>query len=383
MLTAEMINRIIRFDSSGLPVVSAYIGVDVAPGSRTALRTRASSLLHQIRPLTEDASLGRDARLSVRGDIERIQARVTEERWRPGTVAMFSCSGAGLFEEVRLPRAVRDRIIVDATPWVRPMTAILDEYHRTCVVVVDKELAHVWELYLGEMRDVQQVRDATLRKPDYAGWHGLVEYRVRNKADDLSKRHFRRVATLLDGLFRTDAHELLVIGGHDEELPAFLEFLSHALRPKLAGTFRIDPDTATVAEIRQIAEAIVDRYEREEERRLVAQVMEKAAVGERGALGLQNCLWAGSVAAVQLLLVQEGAVAPGVVCDQSGWLARSGEACRLCGRPTRRTPDVIDELVEAVIDAGGSIGHVKADTALKEHEVAASLRFPLPPQPES
>jgi peptide chain release factor subunit 1 len=36
-----------------------------------------------------------------------------------------------------------------------------------------------------------------------------------------------------------------------------------------------------------------------------------------------------------------------------------------------------------VIDEGGSIKHVGADTVLKEHLVAASLRFPLPPQPDS
>jgi len=42
---------------------------------------------------------------------------------------------------------------------------------------------------------------------------------------------------------------------------------------------------------------------------------------------------------------------------------------------------VIDELVEAVMADGGSIEHVLADTTLKQHMVAASLRFPLPPMP--
>jgi peptide chain release factor subunit 1 len=37
--------------------------------------------------------------------------------------------------------------------------------------------------------------------------------------------------------------------------------------------------------------------------------------------------------------------------------------------------------VQAVINEGGSVQHVQADTELKEHLVAASLRFPLPPDP--
>ena len=32
-------------------------------------------------------------RLSVRADIERIKDALGSERWRPGTVAVFSCSG--------------------------------------------------------------------------------------------------------------------------------------------------------------------------------------------------------------------------------------------------------------------------------------------------
>ena len=71
----------------------------------------------------------------------------------------------------------------------------------------------------------------------------------------------------------------------------------------------------------------------------------------------------------------------GRVCDHDRWLALAGEKCLLCGRPARRAADIVDELVEVVIDEGGSIEHVSADTALKEYVVAASLRFPLPPEP--
>jgi hypothetical protein len=72
-------------------------------------------------------------------------------------------------------------------------------------------------------------------------------------------------------------------------------------------------------------------------------------------------------------------VEAGVVCDACGWFATSDDVCQLCGRPTRTTPDVIDELAEAVIDEGGSIQHVRADTELRAHLTAAWLRFALPP----
>lgn len=60
-------------------------------------------------------------------------------------------------------------------------------------------------------------------------------------------------------------------------------------------------------------------------------------------------------------------------------MACSGRTCPPCRCPVRQTSDIIDELAEAVVDEGGSIEHVQADTELKKHVVGALLRFPLPP----
>jgi peptide chain release factor subunit 1 len=86
---------------------------------------------------------------------------------------------------------------------------------------------------------------------------------------------------------------------------------------------------------------------------------------------------------VETLFLEEGVVAPGVVCDASRWMALSGESCPVCGEPPRAAVDVVEELVEAVIEEGGSIHHVPPDAGLGERLAAASLRFPLPPAPEA
>jgi peptide subunit release factor 1 (eRF1) len=375
MTTQETIDRIIRFDGDGLPVVSVYVQVE----PDNSMHTRLSGLLDQVQPLGKDHSLEHDARLSIRADLERIARAAAEERWKPGMMALFSCSGRDFLEEVSLPRALRDRVMVDATPWVRPMLAVLEQYHRMCVVLVDEAAAQVWEFYLREIQQVRRLRDPALRKPDFA--YGKAEHRVHNKVEELAKRHYRRVVTMLDDMFRVQGFDLLAVGGHSFEVSTFTDFLPRQLRARIAGTFVIDADTATPADLRRNAESIMERYEQDEERRQVAEIVEAVAARRRAALGIAPCLWAGTVAAVQTLAVQEGATAPGVVCDRSGWLALAGDTCPLCGEPTRPTTDVIDELVVAVIDEGGSVQHVGVDTELRQHVVGAMLRFPLPPKP--
>jgi hypothetical protein len=233
------------------------------------------------------------------------------------------------------------------------------------------------------MVEARRVHDPGARRAGYAGWHGLDEHRVRNRAESLVTSHYRRLAGELDDLFRRDRYDLLVVGGEYEEVQRFLHFLSHDLSGRVADTFGIDPHTASFAQVRREADAIVDRYERDEERRWVKETLEAHAAGALSAVGLDECLWAGSTAAIQRLLVQDRAVVSGVVCDASGWLSSEGETCPFCGATTRRTADVLGELVEIVVDEGGSVEHVEALTPLAEHLVAASLRFALPPMPET
>ena len=107
MVRAETVNRIIGFHGDGLPVLSLYGRIPPGASARE-VHSRMTSLLDQVRPLGKDHTLGHQSRLSVRGDIERIRDALDRGGWPPGSVAIFSCSGRGLYEEVPLPRQVRE-----------------------------------------------------------------------------------------------------------------------------------------------------------------------------------------------------------------------------------------------------------------------------------
>jgi peptide subunit release factor 1 (eRF1) len=376
MITAETVNCIVRFQANGLPVVSLYCRVD--PGaSRREVRARVDSLLDQIRPLANDRDLDHRNRVSARTDIERIKDALDSERWPPGTIAIFSCSGRGLYEEIPLPRRMREQVMVDKTPLARPMLAVLGEYPRACVLVVNREAAPVWEMYQDEMREVQTATDP-LRKAGNTA-ESRPEDRIQNRVDEQSKRHFRRAANMIDQLLRSDGYDILVVGGHEYELGEFFRFLPHELRGRVAGTFSADPSVTPVVEIRSSAEGVMRRYQHEQDQRLVGHVLELAAAGGLAAVGTEDCLWSGSLSAIDTLLVRDGATLVGVVCDESRWLAASGDICPLCGKPTRHAPDVLDELAAAVIETGGSARQIAADL-MPDQYPTAQLRFPPPPR---
>jgi peptide chain release factor subunit 1 len=380
MITAEMVNRILRLSGDGLPLVSVYVRVPIDPRDRADLLGRLNSVLDQVEPMAKDKSLDRAARLSLRADMERMREEVRTERWRPGSVVFFSCSARDVFEAVQLPRAVPDRVVLDDTPWVRPMLAVVEEYARCCVAVVDRARAKVWELFADEIEPVGALSDRKMRKPNYAAT--MAEERVHNKVEELARKHYRHAAAELAQLYEADGYDLLAVGGHRSELPHFLDTLPRDMRERVAGTFTVDPHSVDLGKIKQNVEPIVARYMRDVDLRLVGDVLERAAMGRGdGVLGVADCLWAATVKAVETLLVQDGATVAGVVCTNCGWLGMSGDTCRLCEYATRHTGDILDELAQAVIDESGRVRHVKEDTDIKEHLAAASLRFPLPPIP--
>jgi len=374
-LAADRLERIMRFHGGPLAVVSMYVTIPPVTGdAHRAAAAKVDSLLHELRG--QEDGLDHNARVSLRGDIERIEAVRDLAANTPGTLAIVSCSGAGMLEVVRLPRAVRDRVVVDETPWVRPMLAVLEEHPRCFAVLVDRRSAHAWELYLGRLRDVGPVPDG--REARRARLEPVNERRAPHKAEEVERRHLRLVAAALEDVFASHPDAVLVLGGHEEELAHLLELLPRPVEERLAGSFAADHTSLSAGDVEAQVAAALDRYELEEQRRRVAEAFERAAANGHAVVGLERCLWAGSMAAIDDLYVQGAATAPGVVCDRSRWFAVSGELCPVCGEQTRATDDVLDELADAVVEEGGKVHHVWAETELRELIVACSLRFQLP-----
>ena len=293
-------------------------------------------------------------------------------------IAVFLCERAGLDERVVLPRTARDRAVVDATPWLRPLLAVLDESWRYGVCIVDREQTWLYVFAMGELETAERARhEARSRHTD--AWHHRDEPPSKAKAEERARHHYRDASERLTLLVRMGRVDLLVVGGHTETVSAFLPYLPPDVRTKVAGTFSVDPHHMTLGQVRQQTEQVVDAYERADERRLVAEAMDRVGSGGLATLGLPWSLDAVNAEAVQLLLVDDDQEVTGAVCTRCGWLGVAHrDSCPVCGGSMRDTVDVIDEAAAAVIDAGGEIEHVYAETPLRQHVVAALTRFPVP-----
>jgi peptide subunit release factor 1 (eRF1) len=379
VLDQAQIDRLRRKDTGGYPVLSVYVNLQPGPESLRNLPARIKDLLSQVEVASEADP--RPHRLSIREDVRALSRDVG----RFGTdlghgVAVFRSSGAGIDEQFALPGPVRDRAIVDAAPYIRPLDAMIEHYPRYGVAVIGRRLASIFRFSMDQLEIWEEMRDEEIRKANYGGFSGYEEQRVRARAGEVAGRHYRRVADRLAELRRVDdGFDLLIIGGSDTHVAGLLEALPPDIAALSAGTFTIDPGTMTPATVLDHARSVASEWEVQEERRLVADLFDTAASGGAAVFGLEETCAAVNRSAVEVLYVQAERTTPGSSCTNCGRVTcEIGPTCAVCGGSLHPIPDVVDRLSESVRSTGGRVRHVLNPGPLADVEAGALLRYANP-----
>jgi hypothetical protein len=376
LLDRSTVERLRGADTAGHPVVSVYLGLGPELDQLRSIPTRLKALTQPLRETAAD--WGEDAVRSIRQDLDRVVAmadQVTTDLGRGA--ALFVCSAAGLAEHIGLPAPVRDRAVLDAAPYLGPLEAMLAHFRRYCAVVADRRRVSIFRFYMGGLESWEVMAEEPVHRRNLAGFAGLAQHRSLGRAGELARRHFRRVAARLTELSRAGEFDLLALGGHQAHVDGLVAELPPELAAVLAGTFVMDPGSATPAEIRDRCDAVAQQYEGKADEQLVAGLWEAAGARGRGVLGLDRVLDAANQQAIELLLLDAGDTVPGIVCPSCGWLARSGAVCPSCGADVRRVADLFDAAAEAARAGGGTVRYVLASTPLAHVEAGALVRFPV------
>src|SRR3989475_8902382 len=159
VIDRDFLRKLAEWSANGAPVASLYLDVDGRryPRQHDYL-IRAEQLCHQLKKDAE--GLDRHRRASVAKDTEKMLAWLEGlDRGPSRGVALFSCSLAGLWEEVRVSRPVSDRATLADHPYLLPLEALVESYETFCTVLVDREKARIFLARMGRMREEPGVCD--------------------------------------------------------------------------------------------------------------------------------------------------------------------------------------------------------------------------------
>ena len=129
---AEGLQRLSRVEAGPHRVVSCYLKLEPRDRSRSKYLIKLKNRVREVVTALPRLGLSRSVQMEVERDLERVQAYFATPANLPDThgIAVFACAPLELFEVMPLPVVYRSRLAVDATPLVRELASVEDEFGR-------------------------------------------------------------------------------------------------------------------------------------------------------------------------------------------------------------------------------------------------------------
>jgi peptide subunit release factor 1 (eRF1) len=339
VIAADVVRRLASFRGEEAPVTTCYLDVD----GRRYLRHQ--DLEHEVSVLLRGARTKANGHSSVTRDLHRIEEYVKGGLDRSNTrgLAIFACTAHRLWEVIPLPVPVQSRVVINSTPAVSQLEAVLEESESFGVLLADKQRARMFVFELGELVEHSETFDELPREYDTRGEKDQGD--VAHHVDALLHQHLRRAADTAWRVSKDVGYAHLAVGAPDETASELESLLHPYLRERLCGRVHV-PVSGSIDEIRAAAVEMERRVERRKEADIVQRLREAVASGRRGVAGIGPVLDALNERRVERLLVSQGYHEAGWRCGPCGALAVVGRKCGRCAEPMRPVDDVVEEAVE-------------------------------------
>ncbi len=377
MITREEIRQLAQVESAECCAISFYFQPQT-PQNRSH-REEAILVKDLVRECIRKAERNGN-QLALREDLARILqiAEALHGNHSRGK-AIFACRDRGIWQELDVPpRLGASRIILNSRFHLRPLVDAFSGLPRTCVALVNRKKARIFELNGGE---ISQKPDLELgpspHVPRSDGFQGYEAGHRERHVENQVMLHYKMFTESLLMLHNHEKYDALLIGCHDESWPEIEPHLNGSLKQRLRGRILVDPMVATAEEVREQANRILEESQQTEQRNLVHEAVGEAQRNARGAVGLRHVLNALERQEVQMLMVDRNFTAEAVECIHCRHLdTRMVKACAVCGHETREISDISDALVDLALRNGAEIRFVTNDPELeKAGRVGALLRF--------
>ncbi len=290
-------------------------------------------------------------------------------------LAIFASNIHNFFKAYKLGMRVENLLIVDTSPYIRPLARLVDEYEAFGLVLLDSQRAKIYVVSSGKVGYKKYATDI-INKHKIGGMSQARFQRLRKGAID----HFLKdVADDVEKLFLQDEVVKIIIAGSGNAKLSFKNILPPHIKSKIVDVIDMDFDEAEGRLISK-AEEIVLEDEKETSEQNVSRLRDEILRNGLAVQGLKETGEAVIKGQIELLLVSKGYKVRGWICEKCQTVD-SGlkDKCPYCGSRTSEV-DVIEELIEFAERTDTKIEFVEDNPILAElGGVGGLLRFK--PQP--
>ncbi|MBN1272461.1 MAG: hypothetical protein JXB26_09335 [Candidatus Aminicenantes bacterium] len=377
LLKREQVEKLSRFKCENFLTTSFYLDTDKSRLTRKEISLSAKNLIRNHLNRLEKLGLDKNVKESLKKDLEKI-SRLCSPNRAPFTfsgLAVFSCSGKNFWEIFELPDAPRNRVIFDLNPYVRPLSAIIDEHINGLILLLDRKKAEWFEFFMGEVEKIEEITSDVPGKIKEGGWEGYESKRIERHIDAQLQNFFKQVAQKTFSFYKNKKNEGLFLGMSDKYYSDFEPLVHPYIKERIKGRLKSYPGDSKEKVIRQ-AQELEKLIKEKEESRLVDNFITELERGGLAGSGLDNILERLNRGQVQTLMVTRYFSKPGKICSKCGFLYVNKEECPACKVKTEPLVDVIDEAVERAMESNCQVKHINPPSKLRRYgNIGALLRY--------
>ncbi|MFZ2052878.1 MAG: hypothetical protein WAU81_01655 [Candidatus Aminicenantales bacterium] len=377
-LTSQtQIRALAGFKSDSLWATSFYLDTDKSRQTKKEIAVSFKNLLNEGRARLDSTDLSRARKSSLHQDMEKIAHFGTQRlpSFNGTGLAIFSCQGAKFWQDLALPRPPRNHLFFDRNLHIRPLLAIRDEYHRICTLLLSRQEARWYEVFMGEIELIDGFQSDVPSRVREGGWKGYESKRIERHIDAHLHDHFKKAARKTFELFKKSQFEWLFLGCKEEYRSDFEPLLHPYLKERLKGWLKTNSSDTEDKILKQALE-IEKLLKAEEEAGLAQTLVSELEKGGRAVSGIQDVLSKLNAAEVQTLVLTRNFAREGKICPKCHFLYLETLRCPVCQVKTEKVQDIVHESVHAAMDKKVRVRYVTPPSKLDRYgKVGAFLRY--------
>lgn len=377
LTSSSQVEMLAKIKTHPYQATSFYLNTDKSQQSLKAINAAYKALVNQARMALEKAALTKEEKKSLLDDLDKISQFCTLKlnTWKAPGLAIFCCSGQNFWQELELPHGPRNRIVQDFDFYTRPLTAILEKYKKTCILLINRKMAVWYEVYLGEIRLLERLESNVPKQVKKGGFEGNEAKKIERHIEAMLLEHFKKAANRTLEILKQNSFDWLLVGCDNQYYPQVEEHFHTYVRNKLAGRLKARPETEPSKILKECLE-IEEKLKKKEEDELVKKFVSELESGGRAVSGLADTLRRLNSFEAQAILVTHNFSKPGRVCPSCHMLFLNEEECPKCKVKTEEAVDVVDEALELAMTRNIPVHQITPPSRLEHYgNIGAFLKF--------
>jgi peptide chain release factor subunit 1 len=296
--------------------------------------------------------------------IEFIEASLKKFQWNH--IAVFASKKYNFLKYFKLPMKLNDSLIVDSSPYLRPLARILDEWESFTLLMINSNSAKIFSITLGQIDEIKNLSSDIMNKHKKGGWSQARFNRLRRGAIN---SFFSEVIEALEK--RQDKQ--IIIAGPGEAKKQFIDNLSKNIKDKIIAI--IDVDISDEQELMKRSLQLIKIKEERDSSEAVQQLKQEILKDGLAAYGIDETLKAVKNGQVELLIIEKDYKSQGWICENCQ-LVKEGKTkiCPYCNGNISEV-DVIEEILEFAERTDAEIEFTDDEEISNIGHIGAILRY--------